>query len=402
MALYQYRAVDENSNIIAGRMSSADENELEKGLAAKGMLLIDAKGVASLNFSTLFTPGFGSKELLDLTYMLKLIVDSGISILIGLNNIISSHGNRGLGLAAEIIHNGVHSGLSISESMQNHPALFPKYYIQVVKAGEISGTLGESLSLLMEYISWGIEFKKNIKGGLVYPVILFSVMSLAMVIIFTFVFPKLITALTVLGGQIPMSTRVVISISDFMRNYILIIIPTFFAFILLSKIVWKTESGRYATDRFILQLPVVGEMVAKINLSRYFKIVATLHSTGVSVRQTFETGAEVVENQLMASKLRNVSKVLLEGKSISQALSGIDHMPVMVLDMIALAERTGDLDGALKRAGDMLDKEVPEKIKKFMAYFEPLTIVLLGGMVLVLLLSIFLPIYKTVGMIRVR
>lgn len=402
MALYQYRAVDEHSHIVSGRVNSADESELERVLAAKGMLLIEAESMSAFNISALFGPRFNIKELLDFTYMLKLIVNSGISILVGLNNIISSHGNRGVGQTAEIIHNGVHSGLSISESMQSHSALFPKYYVEVIKAGEMSGTLGESLNLLMGYISWEIEFKKTIKGGLIYPAILLSVMAIAVVIIFTFVFPRLIKSLVKLGGEIPLATKLVMALSDFMRNYLLFIIPAIVVLVFIFKLVMKTEKGRYAIDSFILKLYVVGELAAKINLSRYFKIVGTLHSTGVSVGKTFETGAEVVSNQFMARKLHDVSRVLQEGKSISEALRGIDHMPFLVLDMIAIAERTGDLEGALNRAGEMLDKEVPEKIKKFMAYFEPLTVVILGALVLVLLLSIFLPIYKTIGMIKVR
>jgi type IV pilus assembly protein PilC len=402
MALYHYRAVDEHSKIVTGRMRTADENELERGLAAKGMQLINVESMAVLSLSTLFTPKFSNKELLDFTYMFKLIVNSGISILTGLNNIKNSHGSHSLRNATSVILHGIESGCSISESMQNNPALFPGYYVHVIRAGEISGSLGESLELLMSYISWKIEFKKTVKGALVYPAILLSVMSSAMVIIFTFVYPRLFKTFLGLGGEIPLSARMMMSVSEFIRNYGVIIIPAVIALIILFNVVWKTERGRYAIDSIILKLYVVGELVAKVELARYFKIVATLHSTGVAIEQTFHAGAEVVQNQVMARKLRNVPLVLFEGKSIHQALTDIDHMPVMVLDMISLAERTGDLDGALNRAGEMLDKEVPEKIKKFMAYFEPLTIVLLGGMVLVLLMSIFLPIYKTIGLIRVR
>jgi type II secretory pathway component PulF len=286
--------------------------------------------------------------------------------------------------------------------MQNHPELFPLYYVHVIRAGEISGTLAESLDLLMGYITWKIEFKKTVKGGLVYPVILLSVMSMAMVIMFTFALPRLLKALSGLGGEPPLSTRIIMSISGFMHDYMAVIIAVFFMLTVLIHFVWRTERGRYTIDSIIIKSYVIGDLVAKIDLSRYFKIVATLHATGVAVGLTFHAGAEVVENQFMAGKLRDVSNELLEGKSISQALKDIDHMPVMVLDMIALAERTGDLDGALTRAGEMLDKEVPEKVKKFMAYFEPLTVVFLGGMVLILLMSVFLPIYKTIGMIRVR
>jgi type II secretory pathway component PulF len=402
MALYQYRAADEQANIITGRIRSADEHELERELYARGMLLIHAEQLAIINAASMFASKFSNKELLDFTYMLRLIVNSGLPFLSGLNNIRSSHGSHGVRNAADLVVQGIESGLSISEIMQNHPSLFPAYYVQIVRAGEISGCLGKSLDLLMDYISWRIEFRKTLTGILAYPAMVLATMSTAILIVFTFVLPRLLKVFTKFGGKMPLPTRIMMAVAEFMADYLVVIIPLIVLLIITINLIRNTENGRYAIDAVILKTRLVGELVAKADLSRYFKIVATLHAAGVTVTQTFHAGAEVVQNQVMAGMLREVPRAIFAGVSISQALSSNRHIPPMIIDMIALAEKTGDLDGTLNRVGEMLDKEVPERIRKVLSYLEPLTIIVLGGMVLLLLLSIFLPIYKTVGLIRVR
>jgi type II secretory pathway component PulF len=229
-----------------------------------------------------------------------------------------------------------------------------------------------------------------------------ATMSTAILIVFTFVLPRLLKVFTKFGGKMPLPTRIMMAVAEFMADYLVVIIPLIVLLIITINLIRNTENGRYAIDAVILKTRLVGELVAEADLSRYFKIVATLHAAGVTVTQTFHAGAEVVQNQVMAGMLREVPRAIFAGVSISQALSSNRHIPPMIIDMIALAEKTGDLDGTLNRVGEMLDKEVPERIRKVLSYLEPLTIIVLGGMVLLLLLSIFLPIYKTVGLIRVR
>jgi type II secretory pathway component PulF len=164
----------------------------------------------------------------------------------------------------------------------------------------------------------------------------------------------------------------------------------------------RTVQGRRFIDQTTLNLPVIGNLVLKINLSRYFKIVATLHAAGLNVEKTFIIGAEVVGNTVLAEKLHSIPAALVTGESISDAMRRTGYIQDLVVDMVGIAEKTGKLDDSLHRASDILDKEVPETIKKLVSLIEPLTMVLLGGLVLLLLLSVFLPIYKVVGNIRVR
>lgn len=402
MGDYSYRAIDENSNIRQGRMSAGSVGDVERILSGQGMTLIEAENTSLLNFGDLFGIKFSQKDLLDFTYMLKLVVNSGIPILTGIRDLMKGHSNKKITFAANAIYQGLDSGLSLSEVMDSQPQIFPPYYIHMVKAGEVSGTLDNSLEFLMNYLSWQIEFSKTVRGALSYPITILTIMGVLMVVIFTVVFPKMLKLLSGLGAEMPLPTKIMVATSGFLRNYILLIALIIAALVVSYQFFKRTPHGRRFIDQLTLRLPVIGNLVRKINLSRYFKIVATLHSAGLNVERTFIIGAEVVGNTVLSEKLRTIPTALVNGDSISDAMRRTGYIQDLVVDMVSIAEKTGRLDEALNRASDILDKEVPETIKKLVSLIEPLTMVLLGGLVLLLLLSVFLPIYKVVGSIKVR
>jgi type II secretory pathway component PulF len=221
-----------------------------------------------------------------------------------------------------------------------------------------------------------------------------------MVVIFTVVFPKMLKLLTGLGAEMPLPTKIMVTISGFLRGNFLLITVVVAILVAAYQFFKRTPYGLRYIDKTTLNLPVIGNLVRKINLSRYFKIIATLHSAGLNVERTFTIGAEVVSNSVLSEKLRTIPAALVSGESISDTMRRTGYIQDLVVDMVNIAEKTGKLDDALNRASDILDKEVPETIKKLVSLIEPLTMVLLGGLVLLLLLSVFLPIYKVVGNIK--
>jgi len=402
MGAYRYRAIDGQLNIRQGRISAGSVDDVERILSGQGMTLIEAENTSLVNFGDLFCIKFSQKDLLDFTYMLKLVVNSGIPILTGIRDLMKGHSNKKITFAANAIYQGLDSGLSLSEVMDSQPRIFPPYYIHMIKAGEASGTLDNSLEFLMKYLNWQIEFGKTVRGALSYPITILTIMGGLMVIIFTVVFPNMLKLLTGLGAELPLPTRIMVATSGFLRSYFMLI--AVFAVMLAASYQFfkRTPSGRRLIDRTTLHLPVIGDLVRKINLSRFFKIVATLHSAGLNVERTFTIGAEVVGNTVLSEKLRTIPAALVTGESISDAMRRTGYIQDLVVDMVSIAEKTGKLDDALNRASDILDKEVPETIKKIVTLVEPLSMVLLGGLVLLPLLSVFLPIYKIVGNIKVH
>ena len=402
MGDFSYRAIDSESSIRQGRLTARSIDEVERILAGQGLTLIEAENAAFLNLDDLFGISFSLKDLLDFTYMLKLIVNSGMPILNGIHDLMKGHSNKKITFAATALYRGLDSGMSLSEVMDSHPRIFPSYYVQMVKAGEASGALESTLDFLMKYLDWQIEFKKTIRSALAYPLTVLSIMGVISVIIFTVVFPKMLKLLTGLGKELPLPTKIMVAISGFLKGYLPFILIACVAAFIAYRVFRNVPGVRRAIDQTLLKLPVIGNLVLKINLSRYFKIIATLHSAGLNIEKTFVIGAEVVGNTVMSEKLRTIPTALLSGVSISETMRRTGLMQDLVVDIVGIAEKSGRLDEALNRSSDILDKEVPETIRKLVSLIEPLTMVLLGGLVLMLLLSIFLPIYKLVGNIRMR
>jgi len=402
MGAYSYRAIDGQSNIHQGRISARSVGDVERILSGQGMTLIEAENRSFVNLDNLFGIKFSQKDLLDFTYLLKLVINSGIPILNGIKDLMKGHSNARITFAATAIYQGLDSGLALSEVMDTQPRIFPPYYVHMVKAGEASGTLDNSLEFLMKYLNWQLEFGKTVRGVLAYPITILTIMGGLMVIIFTVVFPKMLKLLTGLGAEMPLPTKIMVATSGFLRSHFLLIAVVIALLVAFYQFFKHTAYGLRFIDQTTLRLPVIGSLVLKTNLSRYFKIVATLHSAGLNVERTFTIGAEVVGNTVLSEKLRSISTALVTGESISEAMRRTGYIQDLVLDMVSIAEKTGKLEDALNRASDILDKEIPETIKRLVSLIEPLTIILLGGLVLLLLLSVFLPIYKVIGNIKVR
>ncbi|ALC15271.1 type II secretory pathway, component PulF [Desulfuromonas soudanensis] len=402
MALYSYRAIDLSSTVQIGKLAAQSESALEKALGMQGLTLIDAEKCWSFNLARLGQGRYTESDLLDLTYLLRLVVISGISLVSGLQDVISGGGKKKLIPAFRSLSSAVESGMPLSEAMAERADIFPYYYLQMIRAGEISGTLEHSLEYLMSYLEWQVEFKKSTRSLLVYPSVVLSFMGVLATILFVFVFPALLKVLSGLKTDLPLPTRIVMGISNFAQNYFLLILVLLIVGAFAYRMLVKIPPIRLGVDRIFLRLPLIGDLAKKINLSRYFKTLATLQASGLDIQASFSTAAAVVNNRELQARLARVTEAILGGGSISQALIDTRAVPGLVISMVSLGEKTGNLDSALSRASDIFDKEVRETVKRLFAAMEPMIVVLLGAMMLVVLLSIFLPIYGIVGSIRVR
>jgi type II secretory pathway component PulF len=400
MATYSYRAIDPSSNILVGKIVAQDESVLEKTLGMQGLTLIEAKKSLGISWSTLSTPRFRETDLLNLTYLMQQIVISGISLVTGLQDVVDGGSRKILAPVFLSLSSGVQSGMSLSEAMLERPDVFPSYYIQMIRAGEVSGTLEQSLDYLMQYLDWQIEFKKSIRSMLVYPTIVLSFMGFLIIILFVFVFPALIGVLTSLKADLPLPTRVVMAISNFARNYSLYIGTAAVAAVAAYRLLTKRPAIRRIVDNLQLKLPLAGELISKISLSRYFKTLATLQASGLDIQSTFSTAAGVVNNTELRARLEQVTESILSGGTVAGALIATGSIPQLVLSMVSLGEKTGNIEGALFRSSNIFDKEVRETVKRLFAAVEPLIVICLGAMMLVILLSIFLPLYGIIGSIK--
>lgn len=396
MALYNYRAVGEDTRIIKGRIEASDEAELEERLRLKGLTLIEA---TKERLGSLFKrrQKLKDNELLNFTYFLHLILTSGIPIISGLRDMAKQLGNRRMSSLAGFVHAKVEAGMSLSEAMSEYPDSFPSYYTGMVKAGEASGKLDDVLSDLRNYLEWQIAFKKTIRSAMAYPAIVLTAVILLGTLLFTFVMPKFVRILTELKVLLPMPTKVLIFIASFIKGYWPVIILFLVSIPMIFRFVYKTESGKRMIDLLMLKLPIFGGLIRRLNLSRYFRTFSTLYRSGLTIDDTLKISSDVIKNTIILTSLRRVTEVVLGGESLYKAFRDVEGFPPLVTNMVEIGEKTGTLDTTALRISEMYDREVSETLRKLFTILEPLIIIMLGALVLLTLASFFLPLYRIVG-----
>lgn len=397
MATYSYRAINKESEIIKDRIDASDENELEEKLDSRGLTLIQASRMP-FQFKTRLR--LNEKDLLGLTYFLKMIFSSGMSLLEGLNSIGQQSSNSRLSQAASLLHSNIESGKSIYGSMHEHPKLFPPIYVSLVKAGEISGNMDKVLDDAMSYLNWKIKLKKDITSAFVYPLIVMTAVFTLMIVLFVFVLPKLVTVLTAMNADLPLVTRIVITTVTLARNYWPLMLMAVLSVPVILNFSYRSPSGRRLIDAFVLKIPVIGPLVRKFDYSRYFRTFATLYRSGMSIDKTLRISSSVVKNTSIAATFNSVTNSVLGGELLSKSLSNTGSFTPLIVNMVEIGEKTGALDSSILNISDIYEKEVPETIKKIFVIIEPAIILILGMIVLLTLSSFFLPLYKVIGGIR--
>lgn len=400
MAYYNYRAIDETSNIIKGKIQAPDEDTLEEILTSKGLTMIEAaKSTFSYSFKG-FKPKLREKDLLDFTYILNVVLSSGVPIMSGLGDMAQQTTNKKISLAASSLQSQLESGKSISDSMHEYPDFFPPFYTSMVKAGEASGNLEQVFNDIMAYLEWQMKLKKDVRSALAYPAIILTAVVVLVIVLFAFVMPKFIKILSDLKVSLPLPTKILVAVVGFIKGYWPLIILFFIALPICYKVLYNTTSGKKIIDRSLLKIPLFSELIRKVNYSRYFRTFSTLFRSGLDMAETLRISVEVVKNTIIADTFKEVSTAVLEGEQFSAALRNSGNFPPLLLNMVEIGEKTGALDNTVVRICDIYDKEVPETIKKIFTVLEPLVIVMLGGLVLLTLASFFMALYKIIGGIR--
>jgi len=397
MAYFNYRAIDEESRINKGRLEASDEDELEERLNSKGLTLIEAtKGRFVLHGKLRLS----EKELVDFTYLLNLILTSGIPLMSGLSDMAKQSANRRISSAASFLQAKLETGKSISDSMLEYPELFPPFYTSMVRAGEVSGNLELVLNDIMAYLEWQIKLKKDVKSALAYPAIVLTAVASLIAILFIFVMPKFMKILSDLKVSLPLPTKILVFTVGVIKGYWPLIILFIVSVPLVYRIAYNNTAGRRIIDMSILKIPLLGELVRKLNHSRYFRTFATLFRSGLNMNEILRVSSDVVKNTVIADSFNRVTNAVLGGEQFSRALKNSGDFAPLLVNMVEIGEKTGTLDNTIVRISDIYDREIPETMKKIFTIIEPIILVLLGGLVLLTVASFFLPLYKIVGGIR--
>ncbi len=340
------------------------------------------------------------EELIFFSQQLSTLYKAGLPLLTGLGSLAEQTENKKLKPILEAVRRQIEGGSALFEAMSKYPEVFPQVYTNMVRAGETSGRLGESLDRFISLAEREIKTRQRVKEATRYPkIVIFSVL-IAFAILLTFVIPRFAEIFAQFKTPLPLPTRVMIQINTIFHTYWYLVLSALFGIPLLIRNYLRTEKGRYSWDRFKIRIPVFGPLLLKIALSRFAYTFAILNRSGIPILQTLEITASTINNVHLAQSITEIMHKVREGRSLSDALKESEKFTPLVIQMVAVGESSGTLDEMLMRITEYYDIEADNAIKKMSTYIEPTLILFLGVVVLLLALAVFLPWWDMASLFR--
>jgi type IV pilus assembly protein PilC len=329
------------------------------------------------------------------------MVNSGLSMLRCLYVLEEQTPNKKLGKVIAQLKEDVEAGISLSDALEKHPRVFSRLYVSMVRAGEIGGILDDVLNRLANQLERDDSIKRAVKSAMVYPIMIasFAILVLVgMVMILIPIFAKMYKDLG--NAKLPLLTRIMMGVSGGLRSYWFIAIPAIVLLIWGLRRLKHTSRGTEAWDRTKLSMPVFGDIVAKLAVARFSRTLGTLVTSGVPILQAIDITGQAAGNTVIEKAMVNVQQSIKEGQSITRPLESIRVFPAMVTQMISVGEETGSLDTMLHKIADFYEDEVNASIKALTSIIEPVMMVGVGGIVGLVVISMYLPIFNMMNIVK--
>jgi MSHA biogenesis protein MshG len=404
MPLFSYKGRTLRGELVTGRMDGDNAESVASRLFTSGITPIDisaAAGAQDLSVEKLGRMlGLGQPRTADLvlfTRQMYTITKSGLPLLRGLRGLAASTHNAVLREALEDVLASLEAGRDLAGSFARHPDIFPTLYVSIVRVGEATGTLEKSFQRLADYLSQDQDMKDRMKSAMRYPIIVMIAIAVAIGVLSAFVIPKFAPIFRALGDNIPLPTLIIMNASSFTRDYWYVVLGAIALVIFAIRTYVGTENGRYRWHKWKLRLPVVGRLTHEAILSRVCRSLSISISAGMPMTQTLAVIARSSGNDYMAEQILRLLDGVERGDALSRAAATVGMFPPLVLQMLGVGEETGELTMLLDEVAGFYEREVDYSLKNLSAAIEPILIVVVGGMVLILALGIFLPLWNMIS-----
>jgi type II secretory pathway component PulF len=335
-----------------------------------------------------------SSELAALCWQLTTMVEGGIPITAALDTISSDVENSRLRHILQQVLNKMLKGETFSESLAAFPNVFNNLSCSIILAGEAGGNLGEALRRLAEYFDNRDKLKKKVQAAMAYPIFVLGFIILIVIFIMAFIIPRFRVIFDQIGGKLPAFTQAFMNFYDLLRFNIVYIIGGLLLLIIAGILTSKTKNGHYLLCRFVLGIPLLGKVLSQAFITTFCRTMSMLISAGVSVLEVFDILVSMTNNDIIKDSIIRTREQIVEGSNISASLSASGFFPNMVVKMIEVGEESGSLSKVLDRTADYYERKVDALITTVMSLLEPLMIVLVGGIVLVVVIALYLPIFS--------
>lgn len=409
MPIYNYVAKNLSGQVIKGSYEAENSNAVYTFLKQKGYFPVQISLQKTANQQTSKSFSFLNKvkikDLAVFTRQFATILKAGVPMVRCLDILRKQTENKKLAQVLDRIYEDVQKGVMLSEAMKVHKDVFSSLFINMIEAGEISGTLDNSLEKMA--IQFEKEFKLNqkVKGALTYPIIMMCICVLAVIVLLGFVIPQFEQIFKGFGMKLPLLTQVLLNIGNFIKNYWYIVI------ICLIGTVWgivyfkSTPLGKRFFDELFLKIRIprlfeLSNLVKKVLAARFTRVSATMLGAGVSLIKTLEIAEKVVDNVVVQQAMVKIKEVVTTGGSLAEEINKAGIFPVMVAHMIGIGEESGTLDKMLEKAADFCEEEVDTAITQFTTLLEPLILIVMAGIIGTILLAVIIPMFSIAGGIK--
>ena len=402
MALYTYRALDKQGEIIQDKLEGSGEMAVAHELRQQGLLVIDVKE-QSVGQKDILEP-FKRIKLADLVVFsrqLATMINAGLPIVRALYVLSEQTQNPKL-KDVVAVRKDVEAGSSLSQVLEKQPEVFSRLYVEMVKAGEIGGILDGVLLRLADQLERDQDLRRKIRSAMTYPIVVLVFAILAASFMLIFIVPVFAGLFQDLGGTLPLPTRITMAISDILTSIFGVFVYAGMALAVVMFLRWKkSENGRKVWGRAVLRIPAkIGDVVKKATLARFARTFATLSAAGVPILQAIEITATSSGNWVVEKALLKSKDAIREGIPIYKPLEEEPVFPPMVTRMIAVGEESGDIDGMLTKIAEFYESEVDAAVKALTSIIEPLMVVVVGSIVGAIVISMYLPMFEIFNLIE--
>lgn len=397
MAIFDYKAKDLEGQAVSGAVEAPSESVAQDVLKEKELVLLSLKERRRI---TLFQSSLGflkrvpRKDVVLFARQLAVMISATVPIVQALRILVKQTENINFKIIISEIADEVDGGAKLSATLARYPAVFSQFFIHMIRSGETTGKLDETLNYLADQQEKDYDLTSKIKGAMTYPIFVMSGMVVVGIVMMVFVIPKLMDVMKETGGKLPLSTRAIMGLSTFLQHWWWTLIIGVIGIVLVIRTYVKTEYGKRQTDLLKMRLPIFGQIFQKIYLVRFSRSLSTLIVSGIPVTRGLEIVSDVVGNTLYHDLTKDTIKEVEAGNSIATAFVKSKDIPPMLPQMMIVGEQTGKLDLILDKLANFYAKELENMIANLTSLIEPLILVTMGVGVAFMVMAILMPMYN--------
>lgn len=400
MALFNYKVRSPQGNVLTGTMEAKEQRMVVDRLRDQRLIVLEIGEIkktasrdllASINF---LKKRVKQKDLVLFSRQLSTLIGAGVPIVQGLTILLEQIENPAFKKVIASVREDIESGTSITEALSHHPTVFSELYVNMVRSGELGGILDVILERLSAYLESAAALRGKIKSAMVYPAVIAVVASGVTAFLLIVVVPTFVKIFEQAGAQLPLPTQILLSVSNFLRRYVIFVIIGLIAFVVGLRQYYKTEAGSMYIDRLLLRLPLFGPLLRKVAVAKFTKTFGTLVKSGVPILQALETVAKTSGNRVVEKAVLQAKESIREGERISDPLKASGAFPPMVTQMISVGEETGNLDAMLAKISEFYEQEVDAAVSGLTSMIEPIIVVFMGVIIGAIAVAMYMPMFE--------